>query len=426
MSLEQNGIAAKQDEIYHRIQALGFTELELYAIARFFYRFGFPIISDAKYDLLDKQMKAEHPEEEICKRSYDDDPVPMDLLDRTQIDKGFLAKLIYGTKREVSEKNREIFDKYLAVEKSKSINAFFEWVDAMPWLYSMRGRMLNLSLKVDGNNTQSVYLPSKENPDILEYQVTFSRGREAQPFDLTAGCSRIFPQRIRIPGLQYLILRAEIYCDPYALDDLNLKYGTELVTPRGVGLSMARTNGYQDEDYAYLMYNSFYASFGTRVSETFDKLFDAGVDTVPYYTMELPADATESQIHEMVFQAMSGLKQFADEHGIPSDGVVVQVDSTDTAGEMATDGMYDAGIIAIKTDFWKPDVLSSEVLRIEITQQQERANCVAIVKPVQTASGKTISRVNCFNPDILISAGIKPGSIIQFNYKNETTVDLIY
>lgn len=413
-------------EIYRRISDGRFNDLEVYTLLRFFYRFGLPIVSDYIYDKMEKDLRARYPEEPVCKRSYDDDPIPYELLEKTALNKELFSKLIYGSKQVSSEENLQIFQKYLAVEKSKSINAFFEWQDAMPWLYKMRGKRLNLSLKVDGNNTQTVYLPSKDNPDILEYAVTFSRGREAQPFDLTSGCSRILPQRLRLPGLPYLILRAEIYCDPEAMDGLNLKYGTDLVTPRGVGLSMARTNGYADEDYAHLKYNAFYATYGKSTSEMFDTLYEQSVDTVPYYLVDIPENATESEIHDLMYKYMLGLKGYADGNNIPSDGVVVQLDNTLAASDLATDEMYDAGIIALKTDFWRPDVLESEVVRIEIAQQQERANCVAIIKPVMTSSGKTISRVNCFNPDILISAGIKPGSVIQFNYKNETTVDLIY
>lgn len=415
-------------ESYRSLITKGFSELERYALLRFFYKYGAPLISDAEYDVFEKGLRAEYPDEGICKRSYDDDPIPWDLLDRSGITKDTLNKLIYGIKRGVSPKNQELFERYLAVDKSKSISAYFEWVGAMPWLYSMRGRTLNLSLKIDGCNSQSLYLPSDTDPGVYEYCCTFSRGRDvtAKPIDLTAGCSRVFPMRVKAIGAPFIIVRAEIYCALDRIDDLNAKYGNDLVTSRGIGLSMARTTGYADEDYSALKFNVFYANFGESVSSTLDLLFDQQIPTVPYYTLELPVDASESEIRDIIYEHMGCLKDYADSQSIDSDGIVIQLDDLCSASDLATDGMYDAGVIALKTDFWKPDILRSKVVRIEIQQQQERANCVAIIEPVRTSKGKTIQRVNCFNPDILISSGINIGSTIEFQYKNETTVDLIY
>lgn len=421
-------MGAVHDKIRELVANSDLSDLERYAIYRFFYKYGNSIVSDGSYDLLEKSLRDRFPEEGICKRSYDDDPVPYDVLEKIGLSRESILKIVYGQKRQSFEGDWEVFNKYFAVETSKSITAFFEWHEAMPWLMGMRGKKLNLSLKIDGNYTQSLYLPSERNPDVLEYRATYSRGRDkdASPLDLTAGCSHVMPQRLRIPGMDYCILKAEIYCDPEFIPAFNEKYGTELITPRGVGLSMARTNSYEDIDYAFLRYNAFNLNWKSSLSESYLALYNQRIDTVPFYTLTLDRNATAEQVKETIFNKMLNLYGYATANNMPSDGIVVQLDDTIAAGDLATEGMYDGGIIALKTDFWKPDTLTSEVVHVEILQQQERANCIAIVRPTQTSSGKTITRVNCFNPDILISAGIKPGKMIQFVYKNETTVDLVY
>ena len=51
---------------------------------------------------------------------------------------------------------------------------------------------------------------------------------------------------------------------------------------------------------------------------------------------------------------------------------------------------------------------------------------VAEIEPVVVATDNTVSRVNCFNPKILVDNNINIGSIIRFKYKSASSVVLVY
>jgi len=75
----------------------------VYILARYFYRVGEPILSDAVYEKLEKVLseKCRNEMQEYLTRSYDDDPIPEDLLAEIGV------KPVYFVK---NENRKELYD----------------------------------------------------------------------------------------------------------------------------------------------------------------------------------------------------------------------------------------------------------------------------------------------------------------------------
>ena len=402
------------------------TNMESYIIARLLYKCGIEFMMDDEYENLRAKVLKEYPDDPIHERTWSDDPVDWNLVQRAGINPDSIASILFTSKGDNAEHNWQVFEDYLSHSPSKSIDAVFEWEDAFPILNRFIDLPLNISLKVDGVNAQTVYAREGDSGK-LKYQATFSRGRgDKRPFDWTKNASRVQPKEIPNYEDSHRIIRQEFYYPENMIADFNARNGEGLITSRGIATSLLRRTDYPDIEYSGLSSCLWYISGFKTVSESFEWAFENGFDTVRWAEYKISHGQTLMQTQSDLREIMAELKEYGDASGIPSDGIVIQIDDKMVAKNMATDGIYDKNIFALKTDMFTADYCESEVIAVEMLQQAATCDCVAIIKPVQTKSGKTISRVNCFNPDILINTGIYPGATIQFKYKNETTVDLIY
>lgn len=112
------------------------TDLERFIIARWAYAVGEDFIGDIEYNELEKKMKVEFPDNEYCKRSWSDDPCPIDLLDKyglTRMKK--VIKLSYN---------------------SESIPAITTMAELESYFGSLNKKS-RLSFKIDGWNTETNY-----------------------------------------------------------------------------------------------------------------------------------------------------------------------------------------------------------------------------------------------------------------------------
>lgn len=149
-----------------------------FVLARYCYRVGLPTLSDDDYDVLEDKIRRDYYDE--CKayleRSYDDDPIPVKLL------KALNMEVVYPSVP------REYYD-YLDEDKSNSIRAVRSYEEVWDFVNSNKGKLLHVSLKMDGVNSKSLYKNGK-------YQLTLSRGRASNSLDYTQGAKKILPKFI--------------------------------------------------------------------------------------------------------------------------------------------------------------------------------------------------------------------------------------
>ena len=151
---------------------------DLYILARFMYRVGYPILSDSDYDGLNRLIIRSNQLSEYVNRTYDDDPIPYNLIKEFSLS-SYLPKL--GTMSRYS--------KYLDEEKSLSISAVTNIDEVFDFVKKSRGQDLVLSLKVDGVNIKNLYVDDT-------HELSMSRGRKGEGFDVTENARNVLPQKV--------------------------------------------------------------------------------------------------------------------------------------------------------------------------------------------------------------------------------------
>lgn len=241
----------------------------VYILARYFYRVGEPVFSDAVYEKLERILSERCPDEmqEFLSRSYDDDPIPEELLNEIGV------KPIYFVKK---EGRKELYN-YLNEDKSFSIRSVTSYEEAFGFFKVLKKERLDfvVSLKVDGVNTKMLYLDS-------EFSLSLSRGRNGDSFDYTDNSAKIMPQRIE--GCSSILkIVGESYVVGEGLPVLREKYRKPdgYVSGKSSAISMLRVE-HEREDYKFLKTRVFYAEgLGNSLAETLERLCSAGVDVVP-------------------------------------------------------------------------------------------------------------------------------------------------
>ena len=391
----------------YNISNLSLTEL--YIFARYMYRIGKPVISDADYDLIDRELKANYPDmAEYYNRTYDDDPVPTELLQKC------------GVEAERVVSNSAVFDSddYASMneDKSLSIDSVINYEDAYPFFEMLRDLQLDFvtSLKIDGNNTKSLYKNK-------QFTMSLSRGRSGDSFDFTESVRKILPSTLDIAGDRF-ITYSESYVLPEALPILQSKYdNTSYKTCKSAAISLLRVQ-HAPEDYKYLKTRVFFVDgVAQKLSEMFPILEKSGLETPPYRCFkwsDIPSNFADFKtwLKADVFDFIHDLSE-----GIPSDGIVVEVDDLLWAGTQKN--QYSNRQLALKFDWWDFNEDYGVVKSIRIEQQRVLMSVVLEIEPKTTYDGCTATRINVFNPSILIDNGICVGSTVKFE-RNSGAVNI--
>jgi len=390
----------------------GINELsleDLYVVARYMYRIGKPIISDADYDLLDREMKTNYPNmAEYYNRTYDDDPEPTELL------------LQCGISPEPSVQKSSVFnnDDYDSMneDKSLSIDSVVSYEEAYLFFENLRNLHLDFvtSLKIDGNNTKTLF----KNGQLA---MSLSRGRSGNSIDFTDSVKRILPNTLSLANDRF-ITYSESYVVPEALPILQQKYDdTSYKTCKSAAISLLRVQ-HAPEDYQYLKTRVFFVDgVAQKLSDMFPTLERNGLEVPPYrcFKWESIPDNFED------FKAWLKTEVFDYIHyqseGIPSDGVVVEVDDLLWAGVQKN--QYSNRQLALKFDWWDFNEDYGVVKSICIEQQRVFMSVVLEIEPKTTYDGCTATRINVFNPSILIDNGICVGSTVKFE-RNSGAVNI--
>lgn len=388
---------------------------DIFILARYFYRIGEPIMDDRVYEQYLSLVKKNPGKcQEYLGRTYDDDPIPLDLL--KEIGKEPVHDL---ESEQLHTPEHEELVQYLNEEKSLSINSVTSYEEAFSFFHQYKNleKDLMISLKMDGINTKSLYLDGQR-------KLTLSRGRTGNSFDFTNTIGSALPKRVNNLPPETKIF-AECFVDYDYLPTLREKYNSDgYKMAKSAAISLLRVQ-HRPEDYKHL-HAVVIASEGLKfdtLQENFDFLeaqgFEVPVHKLIKYT-EIPDTLAQFKqwAKTNVFDYMYELTK-----DIPSDGIVVEVNDLNFQG--ITSGMYSTRQLALKFEQWNFQYYEGIVKNIIWEQQRVYASCRIEIEPVKTKDAEA-RIINAFNIGVLIEEGINIGSKIYFERNSDAYNVLIY
>ena len=385
---------------------------DIWILARYFYRIGeAPIITDSVYDRMTNLFKEKCYDElhAYLDRTYDDDPIPYDLLEEIGV-RPYVPVTKIG--------RNDLFD-LLNEDKSLSIDSIVNYRSAYDFLMDKVDNKLDVvaSLKMDGVNVKSLYQSGK-------FSLSLSRGRASNSFDFTDQAAYVLPAFIN-NDLPELRVTGECFVVKEGLEKLRAKYAQDKYkTSKSAAISLLRVK-HSINDYKDLRLKVFAAEgLADTVIKTFEILKSFGFDVVPYLFSPwdtIPKDYDDFCIwlRDAVFQQMHEAQLAGD---MPADGVVLEVNNYGWQDTISN--QYSNRQIACKFDFWAFESYKAIVKEIVIVQRRVTASVRVKIEPMQTNDACEAKIINIFNPSILIHNDIKVGDFVYFE-RNSGAVNIL-
>ena len=400
---------------------------DLIILASWYYKLGEPIISDFEYNALAESFG----DTSIL---WDELEEPTELLERYN-----LTKVQYST-----IEHNKYFNEYKEVlenASTRSIKATYTYEDAynrMMSLCSVTDEIV-MSLKVDGVSTRNILENDNNEWNLV---ASLSRSRESTGFDYTDGMVLAVDKDLTFEDnagcyneardKKVIFVFGEAYVERTALTMLREKYGMgdTWKTPRSTALSMLR-KVIEPEDYKYLKLKCFKLDVGNTLTDMFNMAEKAGLDVVPYECVKCSDIPKEYDKWKVWFDSiLSKYKDIQDNEDIEADGIVISINNQIDFNNQgtSTDGKYNNAAFSCKFGPWGSVRYVSKIVKIHFDNigNTSEFSVVAEIEPVVVNNGNTVTRVNCFNPKILIDNKLNIGSYIQFEYKSASSVNLIY
>lgn len=371
---------------------------ESYILARYMYCIGSPILTDATYDKLHDILVEKGELKEYTSRCYEDDPVPIGLLEKF----GILRLQKETTKRDTS---------FLAEDLSTSIRKVESMEETYQFFKKFRGASKIVSIKMDGVNIKSEI-------DKKELKLSLTRGRKAQGFDVTDAMLKLMPKNMFLPGR--FVVTGEAFVPQQHLLHFKEKYdSSKHKTTRTSALSILRRyQSYDDKDFEFLKFYAFYADgLGQTVEEMYKHLEDAGFCVPPYMLLEAEPDSYD-EFCIWLTEIMDRMYDLQLKAGLPADGLVIQLN--DNSIQTKITNQYDERQIAVKFSHWSSKIYDGVITSIIIEQRRVFCCCKVTIEPVITSDGCEAVVINTFNPSFLLNNNLKVGSTIQFARQSGT------
>ena len=359
---------------------------------------GEPIVSDAIYDMYYKLLKELKPSSVILTRNWED--VDEDYNENDDILKAYGMKSI-TTIKEMAELN---YFKNL-LKDNKELN----------------GITLFAGVKLNGHAIRAVY----KNGYLVSGT---TRGRYKKGRDITKHLKKRLPNYVeKWKDISLLEVRGEALVSFKNFE----KVKHILKTPLSSVTSFIKESA-TDSEMELLDIVCYKVIFGTDVGnngfktlqEEYEELEYAGFKVPIYQTFEdVDLDNFDDQIEDIVnyFEEIrkSGVMEY------DSDGVVVSINNNKLFYELGNNGNTWLGNFALKMgDVWGVRVYTSKVVEIEWKYGNSYITPKAIVEPVKTSNGSSVSVVPLYNVGVMERFHIVPGSTVYFLYGGETGVSL--
>lgn len=415
---EFGGEEMENDNKVHSIAELLATDrhFAIYVLARYMYCYDEPIMGNPQYTALEDALHVVLGDNaefmEYYNRTYDDDPVPTELL----------AELGIKPIEMISTEGRSEYFASLNEDKSMSIDSVTDYRGAYDFMQERRKLKQDVmtSIKMDGINTKTLFVDG-------EFKLALSRGRSAiSAFDFTDKVILQDKFNTHLPtDVKELQVFGESFVEAAGLQRLRDRYNADgYKTNKSAAISLLRVK-HGIEDYHYLHTKIFAAEgLASTQSETFRILEKSGFDVTPYKLVkweEIPADYDE-------FKAFLKKNVFSYLHDeqvrltIPADGVVLEVNDMSWGG--TTSGKYCTRQLACKFEHWAFDYYKGIVTNIVFTQKRVSTSVRVEIEPMETNDGCKARVINIFNPGILISNHINVGTEVTFE-RNAGAVNVL-
>lgn len=392
----------------------GTTEDFMYYL-RACYRMGFPAISDADWDALERLYIATFPNMRfLVEQTADDDQYSSIVRDAIKISgvKSVGRSGAAAIKRMSLDRGSQYDD--LNTEKSTSIRPVVTEQEAFDFWKASPICCVHFSLKIDGINTKLA--TSAENGVDL----ALSRGRATDSIDYSDSIKTY----VRLRGINACSVPGRITGESFVnITDLAVVQShypnKNYKTPKSTAMAMLRAPyNFIEEDLKYLSFRAFDYN-GLKPDMAYAQLHAAGFDTPPAFEFdgsEIPRNSLEDFNWWMSKNVLDPLWEEGSRLGIGSDGVVMfLLADIDTE----RNDKYSDSNIAIKYGHWAAATYVSRVTGIVFEQRRVEASIVLEIEPCTTRDMNTATRVGVGSPDILIRDGIRVGDLIEFERKSE-------
>lgn len=340
------------------------TDFENYVIARWAYSVGKPIMPDARYTILDRVMKSMYPDNEYTKRTWSEDPCPVELLKQ------------YG--------REDLIYSVVISDKTESIPSLNNWVELQEEYYTMHGKH-RVSFKLDGWNIQASYW----NTHLVNVQ---TRGRSTDAMDASV-LRKLLPQRIPVMGKALITMELLI---PNA--DFEWFRKTFHVTSQRAAVSTALANpGAGTLDHVKLI------AHGLRCSMELDDMYKQ----LKACGFEVPMCAYVENYDELKNQ-IKAFSEYKSDYPYPTDGLVC-----------------DGGnkVRAIRVMGWQEPILISYVTGYEESYGPHSIGIQCKIYPINT--GMSTQRVvPATNLKRIIELNLRPGYPIAFRIASSAIADI--
>ena len=367
-------------------------------------------MTDKDYDAFESAFRENFPGSMYATQTYDDDPVPYNLLHSFGI-----TPVTFNSSDDYDDMVTALND-----DKSLSMSSVTKIEDAWPYFQMLRSNKLDFmaSLKTDGVNTKMLYYKG----DLL---ISLSRGRgAANSLDYMTGSSKIMPRSIsNYNDIEKLRITGESYVDKDKLQYLRNKYDVNRYkTSKSSAISMLRTE-HAKEDYKYL-HTAVFAAEGLEntLQKMFNHLAMEGFETVPHELhswTEIPDTFEEFKdwlpLHVMAPIARAG-------KDMPSDGCAIEVNDLTWVG--VQHDQYSNRQLALKFGYWAFKVYKGIITDIKTEQKRVFKSVRIRIDPITTDDDCKAEYINSFNPRILIDNELYEGKEVYFE-KNAGAVNIL-
>lgn len=380
--------------------------VNLYILARWMYRMGDDLMDDKTYDKIERTIK-ECNLTPLVNQSYDDDDCPVELLKRFGKDNLIVNG---GTTSE--------YAKYLEDDKSISIRAVSNVREAYEYSKDVIGEDLIFSPKADGINLKGGYIKLDKDSEYNELCLALTRGRKGNSFDVTTRYRQINPLKLKAKN-EVVTVFGEGIVDESAMETIRQPNGDKFTAPKNAANSMMRVFKYSKEDLSHLKLYAFNADgLADTISETIDKLKEAGFTTVPYKVVkaeDVPKDF--ETFKPWIEEIMNEMYELAKSMDLHTDGVVMDVNNKNYVGSF--NGHHSTKNIALKFGRWASKYYTGKIVGFDIEQQAVNASTVILIEPLTTEDNAVSRRVTGYNLDQLITNGLYPGQLVYFERNSE-------
>lgn len=348
---------------------------------------GQPMVQDPVYDRCKKILEQVRPESQFLKGNWEEDGAE-DLKDYDELLKEYGMRSI-----RTCTTDEEIMKNFGEALENGPIEVC-------------------TSFKLNGHACRVVY----ENGELVS---ATTRGRYKKGRDITRHLRTILGGHNEyLEAFGLVEIRGELivtYND--FLDTLSAKSKTPLSSVT----SLVRESA-TDEELKYLHFVAYKCiikdnDFLESLSDELVYLRDLGFE-VPHFEVRTVADLNDITHLREYFEHINLYKY-------DTDGIVMAVNNDADFYRMGLDGNAFKGNIAIKMGSWACNKYQSTIKEIVFERGKKWFTPKAIIEPVVTASGSTVTTVPIYNVGVMNNLKLIPGNEIYFRFGGETGVQLL-